>query len=483
MRDGKYIAGKYQKSFSPALSILIFLSLFSIDAFSQMPGSWQRIKVSDHATPLAFAFADSLNGLLMAHPNTSSSAISGEIFRTSDGGEHWKLVCDTGVSSVSVFEPEPFHYPQVGHAYYFNASSCYITHDTGNIWTYAFYDQNLRYDESAIFYSPGTSFRTTTGDFTNKSINVEVSRDSSITYDFNTVYSAKSWLFSYYFKDAIFLDSLTILASMGLANYQPIYFKSTDGGNSWTEFFITNKENYLLDGSQHFVKGLNGTSLYIVGPQGNQHPEVDFFYSTDIGNTWNLDSTHKGTIYRLANPANTELWGFVGKHIYEYAKDLVALVENKGKPFADTLAYSPDNGKTWYHDTHTFIGDTMVQMLWLSGTNGFIMTYRDSATFIYKFHQTSGVKEPQPAIGSDIMDLIPDVLHTNSVRISLAHKEHAEVILYDIMGRTIMTVGEGSFDQGEHFLPLKTSALSPGTYTIRLATPSSIVTRKLLIVK
>ena len=397
-----------------------------------MPGTWKQIQVCTHCTPFAFAFSDSLNGLLIAKPSSHLYSKS-IVFRTSDGGDHWELVdtiADNG--SLAILNPEPFYYPKAGHAFFLTTYN-WVTSDTGRLWMEVPFYQQRPITEK--FYDIRTIFLLSIGQ-TFRGMNIYVSRDTSNLFSF---YSDPIFPQSYYIKDALILDSLNILLScLDTNDTRTLYFKSTNGGNTWDQFFIADPVAFKTGSTQHFVRGLNQTSIYIVGDQGLQHPNIDFFFSTDNGKTWDVDSIHGAQVYRLANAGGSQLWAFIGKKPpVSFGGYRNNLGQDK-KYFADTLGFSPNDGKTWFHDTKTFIGDTMISMQWISSTDGFIMTERDSSAIIYKFREMSSIKEQSnstvsnlqfsiiPSITSDEMTIIPHELLEGMLSI------------YDILGRKIM---------------------------------------------
>jgi hypothetical protein len=55
-----------------------------------------------------------------------------------------------------------------------------------------------------------------------------------------------------------------------------------------------------------------------------------------------------------------------------------------------------------------------------------------------------------------------------TVRFALPERGHVTLTLHDMIGRTVATVADGSYDAGEHILQLPLRPLRPGGYYCRL---------------
>jgi hypothetical protein len=97
------------------------------------------------------------------------------------------------------------------------------------------------------------------------------------------------------------------------------------------------------------------------------HTPLDYAYSSDYGKTWELDSIFNGKLTRLyAFPSHT-IWGLLRQ---KGEGDNVNL--DFDFPPRD-LAYTSDNGKTWYVDSVTFRVDSSIrEMFWLDDHHGWI---------------------------------------------------------------------------------------------------------------
>ncbi|MEO0557555.1 MAG: DUF1501 domain-containing protein [Bacteroidota bacterium] len=72
---------------------------------------------------------------------------------------------------------------------------------------------------------------------------------------------------------------------------------------------------------------------------------------------------------------------------------------------------------------------------------------------------------------------------TTRVRFSLAESVPMSLTVYDVSGRRVAVITEGTPRAGDHVHVLDTSALAPGAYTIQLRTPAAATSQRLLVVR
>ncbi len=84
-----------------------------------------------------------------------------------------------------------------------------------------------------------------------------------------------------------------------------------------------------------------------------------------------------------------------------------------------------------------------------------------------------------PAVGMSL-EVYPDPMQVNAmVSFTLAATRHARIVVYDVLGREIVTLTDGTFDAGTHQVALDAHGLIPGVYYIDLETGSGNITRTL----
>ena len=70
-----------------------------------------------------------------------------------------------------------------------------------------------------------------------------------------------------------------------------------------------------------------------------------------------------------------------------------------------------------------------------------------------------------------------------TVRFVLEDAQQARLALYDMLGRQVAIVAEGSFGAGESSAQVQTSALPSGVYVLRLEAENGSATRQLSVVR
>ena len=69
------------------------------------------------------------------------------------------------------------------------------------------------------------------------------------------------------------------------------------------------------------------------------------------------------------------------------------------------------------------------------------------------------------------------------LRFGLARAGHANLSLYDVLGRRVAVLVDADLEAGEHSARLSRAALSPGLYLVRLVTPAFEASRRLIVVE
>lgn len=72
---------------------------------------------------------------------------------------------------------------------------------------------------------------------------------------------------------------------------------------------------------------------------------------------------------------------------------------------------------------------------------------------------------------------------TTTVTYSIPVRSDIRLILYDVLGRRIRTLTEGTQSPGEHHLTLDSTGLSSGIYFLLLETPRGVLTSKIALIK
>ena len=96
---------------------------------------------------------------------------------------------------------------------------------------------------------------------------------------------------------------------------------------------------------------------------------------------------------------------------------------------------------------------------------------------------TSGVARDE-ALRMTTLSVSPNPFSGRTdISFTLAERDHANVVLLDVLGRVQENVLDASLDTGNHSVTLDGSSLRPGTYYLRLETSAGRVTKKLVVNK
>jgi photosystem II stability/assembly factor-like uncharacterized protein len=377
---------------------------------------------------------------------------AGQIWRTTDGGDSWELQLD----SISFFRSVGFANPLKGWVgSLLGGALLRVTTDGGGIWTPV---QNIPSPQP-----PGIC-------------GIWVV-DSSIAY------------------------------ACGRYDGPGIVIRTTDGGASWTSTDLAPQATALVD--VYFLDENRGFVVGGVGPTVNDRRAV-VLATTDGGATWGTKYTgdRLGELcWKISFP--TEGTGFVSiwrpsgtsyllrtTDAGESWEDLLFLdnYEEEGIGFVTpSLGWiggwggptyeSTDGGESWqlagfgqYINRFRFLGENVGYAV---GQN--VYKYTSSTTAVAAAHETSrdialAQNRPNPFGRS------------TSIPYSLAHPSEVKLTVHDPLGRTIVTLLEGSRPRGAHEIVWDGrdgagNAVASGVYWVRLECEGSAEARKLLVVR
>jgi len=177
--------------------------------------------------------------------------------------------------------------------------------------------------------------------------------------------------------------------------------------------------HYFLSGGK--VDSVNGSLVRL----------DDYVESHDTGRTWSeVTNISGGRVFCFANPDSNILWCAIGRAQF----DAVGFAPTFSRNFADSLFYSDDGGKTWLKDGDTFKGDTICAMRWVTRNNGFVITYRDSSTYLYHYSEADSVTAGVTSKPATLP--VPLVIYPSIAQDQLFFESDRQVRLFDVLGRT-----------------------------------------------
>ena len=251
-----------------------------------------------------------------------------------------------------------------------------------------------------------------------------------------------------------FSTSLAIIENNAAPGWKFHIERSIDSFSFWQTIFPVDTSGSQIYYSQVF-EGARPENYFILGGRldtinGYLGKVDDYLESIDTGRTWNnVSSVAGGRVFFLANPDTNILWAVVGREPEQLASYALPVGN-----FADSMFYSSDGGATWSKDGMTFQGDTILAMRWLTKNNGYVITYRDSNTYLYHYTEEQlNIVTPSTAQTSNLT-LYPNPATNVLNLVSLA----GTISISDPLGRSYAVPRNGD--------ALDISTLPPGVYFV-----------------
>ena len=181
-----------------------------------------------------------------------------------------------------------------------------------------------------------------------------------------------------------------------------------------------------------------------------------------------------------ANPPSISLAFTAG---YTMQKDSLYYVGIQVYGGTDTVKFATDNtGIPQYSQTSLFFDPTANSWyIWASGNVPAVMI-RSLFNANAHFDNIVGVSEINKTV--NLFSCMPNPANTTTqISYELKNSEKAEIIITDIMGRTVQTINQGFQAKGNYAVDVNLTVLCSGTYFYTLKTPSAQATDKLIIVR
>ena len=107
----------------------------------------------------------------------------------------------------------------------------------------------------------------------------------------------------------------------------------------------------------------------------------------------------------------------------------------------------------------------------------------------YLYDDSAGLSPEEGAAAVRLNRVIPNPFKSGtSVSFAVSEKRRVRLSVYDVQGRLVSTLFEGSVDGGEHLIPwdgrdARGGRLAPGVYFLRLSAGESSLVRKMVLQK
>jgi photosystem II stability/assembly factor-like uncharacterized protein len=429
------------KASYPIFVLAVLVSAMS-SAFAQMPGHWESTIVCTHCnSSVGLDFSNRSRGVIVLETQELGGSVPRPVktmtYSTNDGGKNWELALDTmycPMLNSNGYPPEQI----VLHGDHLVVNQLWgaTSHSDDFVNSFKVFYRDFLRELDFRSTDPATLFRVTQSYQDNHKAEYIVSRDSGKSY--SNIFTLESSKF-HSINDVRIRDTNEIWARL-LASNQGDSSKASrliytrDQGKNWIDVypFDTTKmrsSNMTFGNSdlpnEGLIHGAEPGSFYLLQNWSTLRKSyIDLLYTTDYGVTWHADSshTHKSSPYFdhifLRNPAGSKLWTF----------------------FTDmqTVAYSPDNGKTWAHDSVTFKGSQIKNMLWKDSVTGYILTFsKDSTVTFWSFVPGASNVENHINHNKDFFRLVSSVANEGNIRIRAVKPLAGKMSAFDMLGRIV----------------------------------------------
>ncbi|HVZ39757.1 MAG TPA: T9SS type A sorting domain-containing protein [Candidatus Kapabacteria bacterium] len=242
-------------------------------------------------------------------------------------------------------------------------------------------------------------------------------------------------------------------------------FRSYDSGATWSA--ANNGITEPLHHLNHIIALGEGDGAIVAGSIVYADT-VNIFRSTDNGDSW------QPVLLRGQPSGGISCFAMNGSMLYA------------ARVYPDaptgTVLRSTDNGATWqpYNDG---LENRRVNTMLYDGGALYAGTIEDG---IYRTSVPLGVEREGEAAGHTMLAVYPNPSHgTVAIHYRIpdgpAASHHAEIEIFDALGRQIRQVSDGGTEPGSHDVRIETSGLVTGTYFCRLQIGTERTTRSFVV--
>lgn len=435
------------------MKVILMLVMVMLPLDTLRCQGWQR-QYLDISKPKDIAFADSLNGVITLSPDGPGKAI----FFTTDGGLSWHERVGASANSGGrlVYQALSYH------------SADFLLHGSNSPRKSS--DSGLTWPAKGAYGTPKAS-KIIHSDLalaltapTPKEIVLRRGEDAGEFWGsiqgtrFEEQHTANS---------GVVFDSAHTWA-LFYTGRKDFLRTTSDGGETWS--LVTPIDT---SGSGRVIYPLAQASL-VPGNAvllGGRMNEDDFLIGPIIGSgSWKTYSEFGGRAYRVQQTAPGEIWAVLGKpwapdwELHNLAANLTA--PPQFKLYADSIAHTTDDGLTWQVDGTTFEGDSIIEMYWVNRDLGFLLTWSEGKSFVYRYSSKASVERNKPAGKMMNLHIAPN---PSSERISFVTDLSGAIMLslLNIEGKPVHEERRDVRSGQTNFLALPES-LGAGNYLLML---------------
>lgn len=408
--------------------------------------TWMHIDRQSNTTLWDIAFIDECTGWAVGD--------TGVVLRTEDSGRHWQQVASPIGVSVYNIESTPdgvlWMSGDIGAIYCVDPHSDQLRVSVLPDPDACPYDIVFRTDCEGYVVTAKNLYRTIDRGLTWQTLPVEL--DSNFTLKaVEIINSERIWLYGYKY----FYAGDPIMP--GGDWYEPLLFRTIDGGEAWPEQSISTEDFYInrLD----FIDERTGWAV------GGNYLGPMILKTTNGGATW----SEQYGIHEL--PA----WG-------GSLRDVKFVNRNEGWAVGSDgiILHTTDSGNNWtqqYAGTseHLFSIEITDDQVWICGNHGVILHHG-------RFDATPPVLEPIPH--SYQLSVYPNPFNsTTNLLIELSAAGRTTVDIYNVQGRLVERLYDGMMSAGTHRVLYDTKGLPSGLYFANVSGGLEHVTKKLVLIR
>lgn len=421
--------------------LVAILILVALPAYSQMPGNWKQSIVCNHCQPpLGIDFDSTGHGVILLQPQRIGlKTHATSILFTTDLGESWVLHRDTiPLIDVGVGDKIGVRGDAVTILSHFG-TTLRATSYGDSVEILARRSSSYEYDYYLLPAARHLVARSPEADEHILEIMVGADTGSEYSVLSTTTLASDDFIGKLRFQDStqIWMTVFNAPGGGGLPKLPRLLY-SSDRGVNWKDVYpfdttgVNGSNSSFGYGStipyEGISPGYESGSVYLLynfykagTPESRT---LDILFSTDYGKTWTGDSTHVISkkpyvdVELIRNSGGRNLWLVLGNR--------------------QTVAYSPDNAKTWLHDSLTFKGTRIVSMIWKDSVTGYVLTYStDSTLAFWRYSTGPSSVEHYDNYPSKIFRLRSSFAISGHIKLQALQPVTAKAIAYDIMGREI----------------------------------------------
>lgn len=408
--------------------ILLFLLILTLEVNSQ--GVWVHSTSPTTSKLERLFFLDEMTGW--------AAGDSGRIFKTTDGTQTWTqqptgsvnniyeinfLNENTGWALAWIIDLNVF--PNYG-------TELLITTNSGELWESRLFEEpdlwlkTVYFKDDQKFYLGGYP-----GQFLESS-------DAGNTWSTVVVDSS---VFAYFpVINMEFYNENLGFASGGYIDIAGVIWKTTNGGTTWVAQAV---------GPEPIQDFKIFDSLNIIGVGGDFEYGTGVVRSTDGGDTWEYESLEiLGTAYSVSFRNEVDGWMCLG--------------------WAGVMMYTRDRGETW-EPYYTIDSAQIYQIQFLNDSVGYGVGV-DGAVIRFS-RDPSNIEQSGNSIVTDfrLYQNYPNPFNpTTVIKYYLPEFANVSVTVYDLSGKEILTLDNGSKNPGNHLVSFNGRDLSSGVYIYTL---------------